>query len=130
MASRSGVGVDGDSGQGNFDRAEEGQEDYVVEKKSDVSNVVVGEGDEDDEVDLGSFLHGVNLSSLVKEFEKTEDVDVILESLTSANAADHEAEDLQQPGPSQSKRRQSFAEEDVDLDMQPANQTLAKAEKS
>ena len=128
MASRSGVGVDGDSGQGNFDRAEEGQEDYVVEKKSDVTNVVGG--DEDDEVDLGSFLHGVNLSSLVKEFEKTEDVDVILESLTSPNAADHEAEDLQQPGPSQSKRRQSFAEEDVDLDMQPANQTLATAEKS
>ena len=84
--------------------------------------------DEDDEVDLGSFLHGVNLSSLVKEFEKTEDVDVILESLTSANAADHEAEDLQQPGPSQSKRRQSFAEEDVDLDI--ANQTLARAKKS
>ena len=128
MASGSGVGVDGDSRQGNFDRAEEGQEDYVVEKKSDVSNV--GEGDEDDEVDLGSFLHGVNLSSLVKEFEKTEDVDVILESLTSANAADHEAEDLQQQGPSQSKRRQSFPEEDVDLDMQSAKQTLAKAEKS
>ena len=128
MASGSRVGVDGDSGQGNFDRAEEGQEDYVVEKKSDVTNVVGG--DEDDEVDLGSFLHGVNLSSLVKEFEKTEDVDVILESLTSPNAADHEAEDLQQPGPSQSKRRQSFAEEDVDLDMQPANQTLATAEKS
>ena len=126
MASGSGVGVDGDSRQGNFDRAEEGQEDYVVEKKSDVSNV--GEGDEDDEVDLGSFLHGVNLSSLVKEFEKTEDVDVILESLTSANAADHEAEDLQQQGPSQSKRRQSFAEEDVDLDI--ANQTLARAKKS
>ena len=127
MASGSGVGVDGDSRQGNFDRAEEGQEDYVVEKKSDV-NSIVGEGDEDDEVDLGSFLHGVNLSSLVKEFEKTEDVDVILESLTSANAADHEAEDLQQQGPSQSKRRQSFAEEDVDLDI--ANQTLARAKKS
>ena len=128
MASGSRVGVDGDSGPGNFDRAEEGQEDYVAEKKSDVTNVVGG--DEDDEVDLGSFLHGVNLSSLVKEFEKTEDVDVILESLTSPNAADHEAEDLQQPGPSQSKRRQSFPEEDVDLDMQSAKQTLAKAEKS
>ena len=126
MASGSRVGVDGDSGPGDFDRAEEGQEDYVVEKKSDVTNVVGG--DEDDEVDLGSFLHGVNLNSLVKEFEKTEDVDVILESLTSANAADHEAEDLQQQGPSQSKRRQSFAEEDVDLDI--ANQTLARAKKS
>ena len=126
MASGSRVGVDGDSGPGDFDRAEEGQEDYVVEKKSDVTNVVGG--DEDDEVDLGSFLHGVNLNSLVKEFEKTEDVDVILESLTSANAADHEAEDLQQQGPSQSKRRQSFPEEDVDLDI--ANQTLARAKKS
>ena len=118
-------GSGGDSRQDNFDRGEEGQEDYVVEKKSDVE----GGEDEEDEVDLGSFLHGVNLSSLVKEFEKTEDVDVILESLTSPNAAEHE--DLQQQqGPSQSKRRQSLTEEGVDLDMHPGNQTLATAEKS
>jgi len=122
-------GSGGDSRQDNFDRGDEGQEDYVVEKKSDVSNVVEGGEDEEDEVDLGSFLHGVNLTSLVKEFEKTEDVDVILESLTSANAAEHE--DLQQQqGPSQPKRRQSIPEEGVDLDMHPGNQTLATAEKS
>ena len=45
--------------------------DDAVSAVNDTSEVTGGtcEGDEDEDDDLGSFLHGVNLTSLVREFE-------------------------------------------------------------